>query len=228
MDLAVHRTEPEVADLLVELGVPYGPREMVAFDRLPELQQAVDQRPAVMRERYRPLYGVHPGQEPTLLGIALSRGLREVSLFLLDRGHPLDTVEGVGKTLMHMAALGVDPDLIRLLAERGLDVNAQDDFGDTPLLDCLSNTASHASRDTISTLIEVDADVNARRIDGATCLHVAVSSERADVIPLLLAAGADPAIPDENGQTPDQLAQTRSPSIGELFTDSPASHRSPQ
>ncbi len=214
MDLAVHHSEPEVADLLVELGLPYGPREMAAFNRLEELQSYVEQNPNILRERVRPLYGTKTGQEPTLLGIALRRGYREMVLFLMGQGAPLDTLEELGLTLLHLAARGGNPELIRLLVARGLDVNAKDERGDTPLTDC----AWDASPEAVLALIEVGADVNARRSDGKTALHLAVSNERVEVVQVLLAADANLMIPDRNGQTAVDIARTKNGVIAGLLT----------
>jgi hypothetical protein len=126
MDFVVYGDgDGEVGDLLREHGLPYGPREMAAFNRLDELKRAVGEQPDLVKKRFQTPFFVPPGQGSTLLGIALGKGYREMGKFLIEAGAPLDELEGPGMTPLHTAARGGDPDLIRLLVARGLDVNAR-------------------------------------------------------------------------------------------------------
>ena len=195
MDIAVYRNEAPLCDLLREYGAPYGPREMVVFNRLAELKEAVANNPEIVKERVAPIFA---GQDPTLLGLALKHGHAEVARFLIDSGAPLDTLEELGQTLMFMAARGGNPELVRLLAARGLDVNARDEWNDTPLTDSITRTNAEA----VKTLIEMGADVNARGCFGRTALSALllnVKSEQYEIVRSLIAAGADPTIADDQG-----------------------------
>jgi hypothetical protein len=90
MDVAVRAGDADAADLLRGYGLPYGAREMATFNRLDELKRAVEANPELIKQRYKPEYAAHPGQGPTLLGIAMSHGHREMSIFLIESGAPLD------------------------------------------------------------------------------------------------------------------------------------------
>lgn len=217
MNSAVRAGDAEVGDLLRESGVEYGPREMAAFNRLEELQHVVEKNPSVVRDRFEPVYASRPGHGPTLLGIALYGGYREMAIYLIDHDAPLDTIEGTGSTLLHRACRGGDPELIRLLVARGLDVNARDDYKDTPLTDSVWNTRAEA----IDVLIEAGADLNARGINEATALHLAAGHGRVDVVSKLLAAGADPTIVNIHGEVPLDVARERTKRLLEAET-SPA------
>jgi len=92
---------------------------MAVFNRLAELKEAVANDPQIVHKRVASIYA---GHDATLLGLALQHGHREVAQFLIDSGAPLETVEELGQTLMHMAARGGNPYFVRLLAARGLDV----------------------------------------------------------------------------------------------------------
>ena len=210
MDIAFHLSDGQTGDLLREYGLPYGPREMAGFNRLDELKQVVKQNPEIVKERFPTTWA---GQRPTLLGIALRGGYREMALFLIESGAPLDTIEHQGSTLLHEAARGGDPELIRLLVARGLDVNATDDYGDTPLCDIAGRKKPQA----VAALIEAGADVNRQGINRRTPLHGAVYGGCVDVVKMLLGAGADPTLRDSKGETPLDLARTRSPKIAELL-----------
>ena len=54
MDCAVATSDPELGDFLRQYGLPYGPREMAAFNRLDELKQAIQGNPGLLRERVKP------------------------------------------------------------------------------------------------------------------------------------------------------------------------------
>lgn len=209
MDHAVRKGDAQTGDLLREFGVPYGPREMAAFNHLDELKQVIEDNPEIIKARFRVIYA---GLGPTLLAIALERGYREMSLYLIDAGAPLDTVVYEGSTMLHQAAKGGDPEIIRLLIARGLDVNATDDYHyhDTPL----SDVAGRAKPEAIAALLEAGSDVNHRGVNDQTPLWRAVHNKRIEIVRMLLAAGADPTIPDIKGRTPLDVARNSDPTIG--------------
>jgi len=213
MDIAIYHNDAPLCDLLRAYGVPYGPREMVVFNRLAELKEAVATNPEIVKERVAPVYA---GKNPTLLGLALKHGHAEVARFLIDAGAPLDTLEELGATPMHMAARGGNPDMIRLLAERGLDVNARDDWNDTPL----TNVIWRTNIETVRTLLEVGADVNAEPVRGRTALYALLrklTPERYEIVRLLIAAGADPTIADDQGVSALDLARDYPPEVQTLL-----------
>lgn len=188
MDVAVRAGDAEVADLLREYGLPYGLREMATFNRLDELKRAVTGNPDAVKQRYDPVYAALPGQGPTLLGIALSHGYREMAMYLIDAGAPLDSLEYLSETLLHRAARGGDPELIRLLVSRGLEVNVRSEEGDIPL--CIASALGHTAA--VEALLESGADVHAREGgNGRTALSLAAWCNHLETLKPLLAAGAD-------------------------------------
>ena len=211
MDLVVRISDGQTGALLREYGLPYGPREMAAFNRLEELKQAVHDDPGLLKQRFRDNWATNGKQdEPTLLAIALRSGYREMSLFLIGAGAPLDPRQHLGRTLLHEAAIGGDSVLVRLLLDRGLDVNAIDDhFKDTPL--------EYARGDAVDALLEAGADVNHQDVGGRTRLHAAVLGNRSEVIEKLMAAGADPTIADMKGDTPFDVARAQNPAMVDLL-----------
>jgi ankyrin repeat protein len=213
VDIAVHNGDAQMADFLRQCGVSYGPAEMAAFNRLDELKRAVDASPNIVHERFRPIYAAKPGHGPTLLGIALSKGHREMALFLIERRAPLDTLEYLGQTLLHRAARGGDPELIRLLVARGLDVNARDAYQDTPLRDMMGKGKPEA----VEALIEAGANVNAVGMNGYTPLLTAVYYNHVSIVEMLLEAGADPTIPNRDGETALDLARKKHPELLKLL-----------
>jgi ankyrin repeat protein len=224
MDIAFSVSDGRTGDLLREYGLPYGSREMVGFNRLDELKQAVEQNPGIIEERFQPSWAP-PGEVTTLLAIAVDRGYREISLFLIESGAPLDTVAYHGFTLLHLAARGGDPEIIRVLAARGLDVNAINRNSDTPL----SSIAWSDKPQAIAALLEAGSNINHHGFDGRTPLHWAALGNL-EIVRMLLAAGADAALPDKEGTTPLDLARTRnpqSPEIAKVLEQAAASERAP-
>lgn len=202
MDLAIRKSDGDIADLLKKHGAQYGPREAVALNRMTEVESMLRADRAIVTARVRPIAGARHGQEPTLLGIAVRFGHRELASFLIKHGASVDSIEGLGGTLLHQAAIGGDPQLIRLLVDHGLDVNARDDYQDTPLHD-----AWNAPTVATEALIKAGADVNAAGITGNTALHLAVSHDRREIASLLLAAGADAELANNRGETARELAR---------------------
>lgn len=85
----------------------------------------------------------------------------------------------------------------RLLA-LGADVNAAENVGMTPL----HFAAQSDSVDIVKILLDAGADVNAVAEDGHTPLYQAVrntTGKRAEIVAVLMAAGADPTVEDGNG-----------------------------
>ena len=218
MDDAVATSDPRLGDFLRQYGLPYGPREMAAFNRLDELKQAIHGNPGLLRERVKPAISLQ-GQHPTLLGIAVERGYREMAEFLIESGAPVDTIQfptvnlyGETTPLFFASWRRGDPEMIRMLAAHGADVNARDASNNTPLMDC----ASHASPETVRALLAVGAHVNALGIYDLTALHHAAQENRTETVRILLAAGADPTIRDRDGKTALDYASARRPSDPEL------------
>jgi len=197
MDRAAYLSDGQLADLLRECGIEPGPREAAALNKLDEIKRLVHAQPSILTTRYRPLTTRYRARGQTLLGVALHQGSSEVARFLIEKGAPLDGIEGSGQTMLHYAARGGDADLIRLLAARGLEVDARDDDHNTPLTGSLVWTSLEA----VDALLDAGADVNAAGSGGLTPLHLAASCDRTDVMQLLLSRGADPAIPDDRGVT---------------------------
>lgn len=140
----------------------------------------------------------------TALHWAAMRGRTEVVELLLDRGAPVDLRDVFGQyTPLYLAASHA-PDTraqsaIALLLSRGADVDARTVWGTT----ALTSAAFRDATALIHFLIDEGADVNSRAKNGRTALIMATDMgfRPRETIPVLLARGADPDIPDNEGKT---------------------------
>ncbi len=98
----------------------------------------------------------------------------------------------------------VDASKIKYLIERGADVNAKEQYGNTPL-----HWASIENRiELAKLLIERGADVNAKRNDEETPLHTASWKNRIETAKLLIEKGADLEAKCNKGKTPFDWARS--------------------
>lgn len=122
---------------------------------------------------------------------------------LVAAGAKVDLRYAEGQTVLHLAASQRRADCLRLLLGADADLEAQNSAGNTPL----DEAVLHDRTENVSLLLLAGANV--RRIhlsDGRGALQEACVKGYPDLVPLLVAAGADPASPDRWGQTPVDLA----------------------
>lgn len=98
---------------------------------------------------------------------------------------------------IHYAARRGDVDAIRRQGGRGVNVDARDDAGETPLM--YASASSHSSLATLEFLVGEGADVNAvSKTLERTPLFLAAASGRPEIVRFLLAKGANPRFVNAN------------------------------
>lgn len=144
------------------------------------------------------LMGLAPLDEQ-LLKAAKEGNLQKTSA-LLKKGAQVNAADENGLTPLYVAAISGHEAVVRLLIEKGAEVDTRDYtlFG-TPLL--MAATLGHAA--TARLLLEKGARVNAANIFGVTPLHWAAGNGHEAVVRLLLEKGAEiNAARKDNGWTP--------------------------
>lgn len=113
-----------------------------------------------------------------------------------------------GWPLLHLAAAFGNVGTVRLLLDAGADAGQ---VSATPLRNQALHAALALSKnlEIIRLLIERGADVNAVQTAGYRPLHDAAVAGRADLVKILLTAGADPAVRCDRGKTPAEYATER-------------------
>ncbi|RPA92642.1 ankyrin, partial [Choiromyces venosus 120613-1] len=109
---------------------------------------------------------------------------------LLDNTAEIDAENSDGQTALHLAiSVGGEryEDFITLLLDKGANVNATDQYSETPL----HYAARHQSNVISQVLIDAGASINVQNhYHGDTPLNLAVQCGSKDVIGLLLRNGA--------------------------------------
>jgi serine/threonine-protein phosphatase 6 regulatory ankyrin repeat subunit B len=126
---------------------------------------------------------------------------------LLGYGASVDDRGRYGLTALHYAVRGGKLPLIRLLLERGAQVNALDESGSTPLVH-LSKTRSKADPvPVMELLIASGADIDARDENQTTLLMYFARHGKTEPMRWLLAHGADREARNRSGKTAAELGR---------------------
>jgi uncharacterized protein len=134
--------------------------------------------------------------------VGRTRGLEE----LLD-GEPglVTSWSKDGFTPLHLAAFFGEEEAVKILLERGADVNVvsrNPNIVVTPL----HSAAAGSHPGVVKLLLEAGADVNAAQDRGFTPLHSAANNDDRESAEALLAAGADPRLTTDDGKTAADIA----------------------
>jgi len=139
---------------------------------------------------------------------ALERRHFELARMLHRIGSPVDLRGWYERTPLHSSAERGDSEIIQVLLDWKLDINAKCSGDRTPLylaLECLPPKYF----ETIRWLLEHGADPNARDSQGETPLHLASREGTVEDLRLLLKYGADVEAVDGAGRTAFQVASER-------------------
>lgn len=136
----------------------------------------------------------------------------------LKAGAEVNQADGNGWTALHHAAAGGHGSLIPVLLEAGADASQAAPDGVTPLVVAVLA----GDRETAGVLLSNGADPNVKA-EGVPVLSVAIAGRSETIVEDLLAAGADPTVPDEEGVRPAQLAHALGmPDLSEKLGGIPA------
>eukprot|EP01087_Luapelamoeba_hula_P009632 TRINITY_DN2508_c0_g1_i1.p1 TRINITY_DN2508_c0_g1~~TRINITY_DN2508_c0_g1_i1.p1 ORF type:complete len:918 (-),score=147.73 TRINITY_DN2508_c0_g1_i1:27-2780(-) len=151
---------------------------------------------------------------------AANSGEFGISKMLLEKGADVHQLTQTGTSALHYMVQHTsegDPafgmQVLTLMVEKGANVDAQTNYGETPLFQaCMRGRV-----DNVAFLITQGADVNKQARSGETCLHFAARIGHVDVIEHLLKAGADPNISGSFGTCFDVANTSGHSQVVELF-----------
>ena len=107
---------------------------------------------------------------------------------------------------LYSAAQRGDIVAVNKYIERGADVEAQGEYGNTSLMAAVER----GHENVVDILMAQKADVNKRNNDGATALHFAVKNGQTSITNKLVAGGADVNVTDHLGNIPLRIAVQKS------------------
>ncbi|GAA6036876.1 hypothetical protein JCM8097_006327 [Rhodosporidiobolus ruineniae] len=140
----------------------------------------------------------HTGLAP--IHLAAQRGHVEVVQWLVEEAGAMPELEDLeGETALHKAA---DLDVVRTLISRGVDIDAADADGWTPLHVAASKGRLEISR----LLLDAGASVDQQSKRGYTALQNAAVKGRLPLVHFLLKQGANPLLRNTYGETAFDLA----------------------
>jgi ankyrin repeat protein len=150
-----------------------------------------------------------PGADDLILMAA--RGEEVAVIKLLSDGVPVDATNEVNHTALKAAAWNGQFEMIRLLIERGANVRHRNAHGFTALHCAVGSPACDQQRQArcVQLLLERGAEVDAIDNSGGTTLMSAAWFGALPSVELLLRAGADATIKDQEGRTARDLAEQR-------------------
>lgn len=147
------------------------------------------------------------GDKSSDLVRASIEGLEREVIRLLSIGADLDGENKFGNTALIAAILSGGAKIVKLLLDRGADVNHKDGEGWTPLMYSLVYRQLFKDDEIAEELLKRGADVNARAKNGDTALTIASEKGAARIVGQLLEKGADPNLRDRHGRTPLMIAE---------------------
>ena len=147
----------------------------------------------------------------SVLHFAVEQKYADVVQVLIDAGADIETKNCDGRSPLHLASILGELTTVKMLVKAGADVRATDAERDT----CLTLAAYDGHTDTVRYLVGLpEVDLNHQDSNNFTALHFAVQEKRADVVQVLIDAGADIETKDDEGRSPLLLASIE----GELTT----------
>jgi len=148
----------------------------------------------------------------TALHLAVSKLHLDAINVLLAAGADTElyTATGCCGTAFHLAASMGDLSVCSTLVSAGSDVTAESEEGSTPL-HYLAQSQSQEAAQIVKLILEkkvAELDINAKDWEGYTPLHKAAETGDLPIVELLLEAGADVSITEDNyGKTAEKIAE---------------------
>ena len=144
-----------------------------------------------------------------LFSSAQSGNVMRIRALMSLEGFDIHSRDPEGNTALHIAAYDSHPDVVRFLVAAGLDVNAENQFGDTPLAHA---TLGRKSREIVAFLLSAGADVEHENKNGLTALDTqACCDENADeeLVRVLRAAFSEKAAAHVHEGIKEDMEETR-------------------
>ncbi len=148
------------------------------------------------------MLGSYAAEASNSIHLLVERNDMEAVQRYVEGGGVLSSKNRYEETPLHLART---PEMIELLINAGADVNIENHFGDSPLLQAVYR----GHHGLVELLIEKGADLNHRNRFGDTPLQEAVKRDLIVMAEMLIAAGADLDLQNRNGDSVLHIAVRR-------------------
>ncbi|MCB1866219.1 MAG: ankyrin repeat domain-containing protein [Chromatiales bacterium] len=138
------------------------------------------------------------GHTPVMRAVETQK--KDVVKLLLDSGASTQGADVYGRTLAHLAVETDDPAIVAAVLDAGADFNAKDADGLSPLFKTLQNFGERRN-EIVALLAKHGVDLN-QGSPYSTPLLFAIENQDAQLLKMLLEAGADPNVANESGRRP--------------------------
>ena len=137
------------------------------------------------------------------LHCAVFQDRTEIVQYLLKKGAKVNQPGALGQTPLHFACQGDVAEIFDMLMKtKGIDVNAKDDEGDTPLI----VAARNGKVNYIKQLVAKGAKIDQQNNSNSTALHEAAKACKYDAAVALVELNANMNLMDGNFKTPFMVA----------------------
>ncbi|ELT88636.1 hypothetical protein CAPTEDRAFT_47865, partial [Capitella teleta] len=124
---------------------------------------------------------------------------------LIDYGADVNFAGQIG--YLHKACLFDNVRMVKILLNKGLEIDARDIYGYTPLFIVISSSSNETTlKMIVEALVTNGANVDTSDHDGDTPLHMASIRKHPSIVNYLLENGADPNAINNEGNTPYHYA----------------------
>ena len=173
--LAAYYQQPDIAKLIVEHGATLNLFEAASVGQLATVKAILGEHPDQINT-YAP-DGFFP------LALAAFFGHADIVKFLLDQGADVQQAATNAQRVnaLHAASANRHLNICRMLIDKGIDVNAKQEGGFTPL----QEAAQNGQLELVELLLQHGADAAAKNDQGQTALDIARESNHPEVVKIL-------------------------------------------
>ncbi len=169
--------------------------------------------------------------DPSILNLVIERGSCNIARNFIEAGCFIRYKTNNGENVCHTAAKFDRRDLLELFKVFEIDIDAPNEFGETPLLvaskhgnlnfiqgliehkvnltkcnsnksNCLHISCAYGHKEVAQFFLESNINVNSKNRDGGTVLHTACARNQVEIAKILLEQGFDINAKDNYGYTP--------------------------
>ncbi|KAJ3564760.1 hypothetical protein NP233_g8076 [Leucocoprinus birnbaumii] len=135
------------------------------------------------------------------VGLGAGKMVQDLIVDKIENGW-IDVADSHGEQLIHLAASNGHDNVIRILLDKGANIEAPNKNSKTPIH--LAALNGHAG--VVNLLLDAGAKINARDSNGQTPIHLAAANGQDEMVKNLACWGADVNAQDDRNRTPVHLA----------------------